>query len=54
MREGSLLRDRDVRLIAGAVGLSALGDWLALVALALQVEDMTDSALAISALFICL
>ena len=34
--------------------MSALGDWLALVALALQIEEMTDSALAISALFICL
>jgi MFS family permease len=50
----SLLRDHDVRLVAGSVGLSALGDWLALVALALQIEDMTDSGLAISALFICL
>lgn len=50
----SLLHDRDVRLVAGSVGLSALGDWLALVALALQIEDMTDSGLAISALFICL
>lgn len=49
-----LLRDRDVRLVVGSVGLSALGDWLALVALALQIEDMTDSAFAISGLFICL
>ena len=49
-----LLRDRDVRLIIASVGLSALGDWLALVALALQIEDMTDSAFAIAGLFICL
>jgi MFS family permease len=49
-----LLRDRDVRLVIASVGLSALGDWLALVALALQIEDMTDSAFAIAGLFICL
>jgi MFS family permease len=50
----SLLRDRDFRLLTGSIGVSALGDWLALVALALRIEEMTDSAIAISALFICL
>jgi MFS family permease len=50
----SLLRDRDFRLLTGSIGVSALGDWLALVALALRIEQMTDSAIAISALFICL
>lgn len=42
---------RDLWLLAGAVGLSAMGDWLALVALALHVHDLTGSALAVSALF---
>jgi hypothetical protein len=50
----SLLRDRDFRLLAGSIGVSALGDWLALVALALEIEDMGGSGIAISALFICL
>ena len=54
MRARSLLRDRDFRLLAGSIGVSALGDWLALVALALRIEEMTDSPIAISALFICL
>jgi MFS family permease len=54
VRARSLLRDRDFRLLAGSIGVSALGDWLALVALALRIEEMTDSAIAISALFICL
>lgn len=42
---------RDLWLLAGAVGLSAMGDWLALVALALHVHELTGSALAVSALF---
>jgi MFS family permease len=45
---------RDFRLLAGAVGLSALGDWLALVALALHVEAATGSSLALAALFFAL
>src|SRR4051812_28651610 len=45
---------RDLRLLAGAVGLSALGDWLALVALALHVEAATGSSLALAALFFAL
>src|SRR5918999_2380670 len=48
------LRDRDFRLVAGAVGLSALGDWVAIVALGLHVKDMTDSGLAVAALWVCL
>jgi MFS family permease len=45
---------RDVRLIVGAVGLSAAGDTVLWVLLALHVGTTVDSALAVSALFICL
>lgn len=50
----SLFRDRDFRLVAGSVGLSALGDWVAIVALGLHVKEMTDSGFAVAALWICL
>jgi hypothetical protein len=42
---------RDLRLLAVAVGLSAAGDLLALIALSLRVHDLTGSGLAVSALF---
>jgi MFS family permease len=51
---GSILRLRDVRLIVGAVGLSAVGDTVLWVLLALHIGATTGSALATSALFICL
>jgi predicted MFS family arabinose efflux permease len=50
----SLFRDRDFRLVAGSVGLSALGDWVAIVALGLHVKDATDSGFAVAALWVCL
>jgi hypothetical protein len=50
----SLLRGRDFRLVAGSVGLSALGDWVAIVALGLHLKEMTDSGFAVAALWICL
>ncbi len=50
----SLFRDRDFRLVAASVGLSALGDWVAIVALGLHVKDATDSGFAVAALWICL
>jgi MFS family permease len=50
----TVLRIRDVRLIVGAVGLSAFGDFLLWVPLALHIEAMTDSALAVSAFFLAL
>lgn len=50
----SLLRDRDFRLLSGSVGLSALGDWVAMVALGLQVKEVTDNGFAVAALWICL
>ena len=54
MRGTSLLRDRDFRLVAGSVGLSALGDWVAIVALGLHVKEATDSGFAVAGLWICL
>jgi Major Facilitator Superfamily len=42
---------RDLRLLAAAVFLSAAGDLLALVALALEVHELTGSGVAVSALF---
>jgi MFS family permease len=50
----SLFRNRDFRLVAGSVGLSALGDWVAIVALGLHVKEMTDSGFAVGALWVCL
>ncbi len=48
------MRGGNLQLLVGAVFLSALGDWLALTALALHLEDTTGSGLAVSALFIAL
>ena len=45
---------RDLRLLTGAIALSALGDWLAIVPLALHVQQRGGSGLAIAALFIAL
>ena len=45
---------RDLRLLVGAVGLSSLGDRLALVPLLLLVEERGGSGLAVAALFIAL
>jgi MFS family permease len=50
----TVLRIRDVRLIVGAVGLSAFGDFLLWVPLALHIEATTDSAIAVSAFFLAL
>src|SRR4029453_9178129 len=54
MSRRSLLRGRDFRLVAGAVGLSALGDWVAIVALGLQIKETTDSGVAVAGLWVCL
>ena len=43
---------RDLNILVGAVGLSALGDWLALVPLALQLEETTDSGIIVALLFV--
>jgi MFS family permease len=53
-RAGTAAHDagaRDVRLLAFAVGVSAAGDLLAIVTLALYVHELTGSGLAVSALF---
>jgi Na+/melibiose symporter-like transporter len=54
MAKGSLLRQRDFRLVAGSVGLSALGDWVAIIPLGLFVQAQTDSGFAVAALWFCL
>jgi MFS family permease len=53
MRAG-LLRKPDVRLIVGAVGISAAGDFILWVPLTLHLQAMTDSGIAIAALFFAL
>jgi predicted MFS family arabinose efflux permease len=50
----SVLRIRDVRLIVGAVGFSAFGDFLLWVPLALHIEAMSSSAFAVSGFFLAL
>src|SRR5205807_1044888 len=47
-------RSRDLRLLAGAAGLSALGDFMAIFPLILHVQQRTGSALAVSALIFAL
>ena len=48
------LRIRDVRLIVGAVGISAFGDFLLWVPLALHIEATSGSPLVLSAFFLAL
>ena len=50
----SLLSERDFLLLSIAVGLSAMGDWVAITALGLHVEELTDNGYAVAALWICL
>jgi MFS family permease len=45
---------RDEGLLTGAVGLSALGDFLALIPLALALEHQTNSGLVVAGLFVAL
>lgn len=45
---------RDVRLIVGAVGISALGDFLLWIPLTLHIQEMSGSGLAIAGLFLAL
>jgi predicted MFS family arabinose efflux permease len=51
---GALLGQRDVRLIVGAVGVSALGDFLLWIPLTLQLRSMTGSGIAVAGLFLAL
>ena len=48
------LRIRDVRLIVAAVGISAFGDMLLWLPLALHLQAMTGSPIAVSAMFLAL
>ena len=50
----SIPRSRDLRLLAGAAGLSALGDFTAIFPLILHVQQRTGSAIAVSALIFAL
>ncbi len=50
----SLLAERDFLLVSVAVGLSAMGDWVAITGLGLHVEELTNSGYAVAALWICL
>jgi len=43
---------RDLNLLVGAVGLSALGDWFAIVPLALELEETTESGVLVALLFV--
>ena len=58
MTTSGQVRDRDLRVIAGAILVSAVGDWVALVALALQAKELSGDGMgggiAIAAIFICL
>ena len=47
-------RSRDLRLLAGAAGISALGDFMAIFPLVLHVQQRTGSAVAVSALIFAL
>ena len=49
-----LLAERDFLLLSIAVGLSAGGDWVAITALGLHVEELTNNGYAVAALWICL
>jgi MFS family permease len=44
--------NRDLDILVGAVGLSALGDWLALVPLALFLQETTGSGVTIALLYL--
>src|SRR4051794_41593232 len=45
---------RDLRLLAGATAISAAGDLILVVVLALRVHDLTGSGFAVAALFAAL
>ncbi|MDX6591569.1 MAG: hypothetical protein QOJ13_765 [Gaiellales bacterium] len=49
-----LHRERDAALLVGAVGISSLGDWLAITPLLLMLQSMTGSGLQVALLFMAL
>jgi MFS family permease len=58
MAVGGIAHQRDLRVLSAAIGLSAVGDGVALVALALEAKNLSGQGmgggLAIAAMFICL
>ena len=44
--------NRDLNILVGAVGLSALGDWLALVPLSIELQETTNSGVVVALLFV--
>src|SRR5436305_12639701 len=50
----SIPRSPDLRLLAGAAGISALGDFMAMFPLILHLQQRTGSAFAVSALIFAL
>jgi MFS family permease len=50
----SLHRERDAALLVGAVGISSLGDWLAITPLLLMLQSMTGSGFQVALLFMAL
>src|ERR1700744_2109761 len=53
-RPMSISRSHDLRLLAGAAGVSALGDFMAIFPLILHLQQRTGSAFAVSALIFAL
>lgn len=49
-----ILRNRDVRLLVSSVGISAFGDLLGMVPLALHVQQRTGSGLAVAGFFLAM
>jgi MFS family permease len=48
------VRPRDIWLVAGVIGLSAAGDFIALIALGLRANDMHADGIGVAAIFIAL
>lgn len=46
-------RDRDLRIVAGAIAVSSIGDWVAMIALSLRANQLWHGA-GVAALLICL
>jgi len=49
-----LVRRHDIWLVAGAIGMSAAGDFIALIALALRANEMHADGIGVAAIFIAL
>ena len=47
------VRDRDLRLVAAAIAISAIGDWVAMIALSLRANELWKGA-GVAVLLICL